>query len=36
VASEGILSLLGVGSMQDRANELLRIPLPRTSVNRQE
>jgi hypothetical protein len=27
VASEGILSLLGVGSMQDRANELRRIPL---------
>src|SRR5215203_3770605 len=34
VASEGILSLLGVGSMQDRANELRRIHIPRTPVNK--
>src|SRR5215207_165716 len=34
VASEGILSLLGVGSMQDRANELRRIPLLGTSMNK--
>src|SRR5215208_7188928 len=34
VASEGILSLLGVGSMQDRANELPRIPLLSTWVNK--
>src|SRR5215204_2958254 len=33
-ASEGVLPPLGGHSMQDPVNELLRIPLPRTSVNR--
>src|SRR5215213_10306841 len=34
VASEGILWPLGGRSMHDPANELPRIPIPRTSVNK--